>query len=283
MLAFARTIKGRVMSVFRKDLLKDQVVIVTGGGTGICKGVTEALAAHGAKTVITSRKAEHLEPSAADITQKSGVKCLPVVADVRDPAQVEAMVATTLKEFGKVDVLINGAAGNFLCPAAGLSYNGFGTVIDIDTKGTWNCSKAVFAGWMQEHGGRILNISATLHYGATPLQIHVSAAKAAIDAMTRNLAAEWGPMGILVNGIAPGAIADTEGARRLLPGPMLEKLRAATPNRRVGGLEDIANLALFLLSDAARHINGQTIVCDGGQHLLGTLFRPEEIAAALGG
>jgi peroxisomal 2,4-dienoyl-CoA reductase len=271
------------MSVFQPGLFKEKVIVVTGGGTGICKGVTQALAGLGARTVITSRKAENLEPSAKEISEKSGVACLPVVADVRDAKQVEALMAATLEKFGRIDVLINGAAGNFLCPAAGLSYNAFSTVIDIDTKGTWNCSKAAFTAWMGEHGGQILNISATLHYGATPLQLHVSAAKAAIDALTRNLAVEWGPQGIRVNGIAPGAISDTEGARRLLPGPMLEKLRQATPTRRVGQLADIANLAIFLLSDAASNINGQTVVCDGGQSLLGTLFKPEDIAAALGG
>jgi peroxisomal 2,4-dienoyl-CoA reductase len=271
------------MSIFNPGLFQDKVVIVTGGGTGICKGVTQALANLGARTVITSRKAENLEPSSKEIAEKSGSKCLPVVADVRVPQQVEALMAKTLETFGKIDVLINGAAGNFLCPAAGMSYNAFGTVIDIDTKGTWHCSKAAYTAWMGEHGGQILNISATLHYGATPLQLHVSAAKAAIDAMTRNLAVEWGPQGIRVNGIAPGAIADTEGARRLLPGEMLEKLRQATPTRRVGKLADIANLAIFLISDAASNINGQTIVCDGGQCLLGTLFKPDDIAAALGG
>lgn len=271
------------MSIYRSDLYAGKVAIITGGGTGICRGITEALAAHGCQTVITSRKAEHLEPAAAEITKSRGQKCLPVVADVRIPEQVEAMVDRALAEFGRIDILINGAAGNFLCPAAGLSYNGFGTVIDIDTKGTWNCSKAVFSKWMNEHGGLILNISATLHYGGTPMQLHVAAAKAAIDALTRNLAVEWGPLGIRVNGIAPGAIGDTEGTRRLLPGKLKEKLAQATPIRRMGRLDDIAQLSLFLLSDAASNINGVTIVSDGGQHLIGSFLRAEDLAEAMGG
>lgn len=270
------------MSIFRPDLMKGKVALITGGATGICRGLTDALAAHGAQTVITSRKKENLDGAAQEITAASGNRCLPIVADVRHPKEVEACVAQAKSEFGHIDILINGAAGNFLCPAASLSYNGFGTVIDIDTKGTWNFSRAVFDAAFQDKGGLILNISATLHYGATPMQLHVSAAKAAIDAMTRNLAAEWGPLGIRVNGIAPGAIVDTEGARRLLPGNMQEKLRSATPTRRLGKLSDISNLALFLLSDAASNINGQTIVSDGGQSLCGSFLRADELAAAMG-
>jgi peroxisomal 2,4-dienoyl-CoA reductase len=258
------------MSIFTKDLLKGKVAFITGGGTGICKGITEAFAEHGCETVITSRKAEHLEPTAAEITAKTGKQCLAVVADVRYPEQVEAAVAKAIETLGRIDILINGAAGNFLCPAAEMSYNAFSTVIDIDTKGTWNVSRAVFKGWMQEHGGHILNISATLHYGGTPMQLHVSAAKAAIDAMTRNLAVEWGPAGVRVNGIAPGAVGDTEGAQRLFPGEIAEKISKMTPIRRIGRIADVANLALFLCSDAASNINGHTVITDGGQHLLGS-------------
>lgn len=266
------------MSIYRADLYKGKVVFVTGGGTGICKGITTAFAEHGAETVITSRKIENLQATAKEISDKTGKRCVPVVADVRNPEQVEAAVAKAVAELGRIDILVNGAAGNFLCPAAGLSYNGFGTVIDIDTKGTWNCSKAAFAAWMGEKGGVILNISATLHYGGTPMQLHVSAAKAAIDAMTRNLAVEWGPLGIRVVGIAPGAIGDTEGVRRLLPGKLTERLIENTPVRRMGRLDDIANLALFLCSEAASNITGQTIVSDGGQCLRGSFLRPEDLA-----
>ena len=121
-----------------------------------------------------------------------------------------------VEELGGLDIVVNNAAGNFFCPSADLSPNGFGTVIDIDAKGTWNVSRAAYHARLKDHGGQILNISATLHYGGTPGQAHVAAAKAAVDAMTRTLAVEWGPQGIRVNAIAPGPIGDTEGATAAL-------------------------------------------------------------------
>lgn len=260
------------MSIFHPELLAGKVALVTGGGTGICRGIAEAFAAYGARTVITSRKLENLERAASEITQKTGKTCLPVVADVRQPDQVEAAVAAAVQAMGKIDILVNGAAGNFLCPAADMSYNAFGTVVDIDTKGTWNMSKAVFAASMRASGGVIVNISATLHYGGTPMQLHVSAAKAAIDAITRNLAVEWGPHRVRVVGIAPGAIGDTEGAKRLFPGEVADRLAKMTPIQRIGKIEDVVNLSLFLVSDAASNITGATVITDGGQHLLGSIL-----------
>ena len=174
-----------------------------------------------------------------------------------------------VEQFGRLDIVINNAAGNFLCPAADLSPGGFGVVLDIDAKGTWNVTRAAYLAWLRTHGGQVLNISATLHYGGTPAQLHVAAAKAAVDALTRNLAVEWGPQGIRVNAIAPGPIAETEGASRLFPGAAAERLRNVTPTRRLGTIADVANLALFLLSDAAANINGAIVVTDGGLCLTG--------------
>jgi 2,4-dienoyl-CoA reductase [(3E)-enoyl-CoA-producing], peroxisomal len=249
---------------FREGMFEGNVALVTGGGTGIGRGITEGLAALGAYTAILSRKAEHLGPTASTVQAQYGKECLPVVADVRQPDQVEAAVAQVVAEFGRIDILVNAAAGNFLCPSADLSPNGFGTVVDIDAKGTWNVSRAVFHAALARSGGSILNISATLHYGGTPGQVHVAAAKAAVDALTRTLAVEWGPLGIRVNAVAPGPIGDTEGARRLFPGEAGERLRAAIPTRRVGTIADIVNASLFLLSDAAANINGAVLVSDGG-------------------
>ena len=174
------------------------------------------------KVTITSRKTENLQPM-ANLIRENGGECLAVAADVRDFAAVEKAISETVKQFGKIDIVINGAAGNFLCQAEELSSNGFGTIVDIDTKGTFNVCRAAFAE-LEKSKGQILNISATLHYTATNMQIHVSAAKAGVDAITRNLAVEWGRHGIRVNGIAPGPIADTEGFKRLLPEPLKEKL-----------------------------------------------------------
>jgi peroxisomal 2,4-dienoyl-CoA reductase len=192
------------------------------------------------------------------------------VADVREPEQVEAAVRHVVEAFGRLDYVVNAAAGNFFCPSADLSPNGFGTVVDIDAKGTWNVSHAAFHAGLKDRGGSILNISATLHYGGTPGQAHVAAAKAAVDALTRTLAVEWGPLGVRVNAVAPGPIGDTEGARRLFPGGGADRLRAATPVRRLGTIDDIVNLCLFLLSDAAANINGAVVVSDGGLCLAGS-------------
>ena len=249
-------------SIFVDDILKDRVAFVTGGGTGITGGVARALAENGASVALVSRSLEHLKPAADAINQRGG-KAIAIVADVRKPEEVEAAVAKTVAEFGKIDVVVNGAAGNFLCRAEDLSPNGFGTVVDIDLKGTFNVCRAAFA-QLKEHRGHILNISATLHYLGTPLQLHVSAAKAGVDALTRNLAVEWGKYGIRVNAVAPGPIEDTEGMKRLVPEPVKESLRKNIPLGRFGRIADIEQACVFLCSDAAGFINGVVLVVDGG-------------------
>lgn len=251
--------------IFVNDFLKDHVAFVTGGGTGITGGIARAFAEAGSSVALVSRKLEHLEPAAQAINEKGG-RAFAVVADVRVPDEVEHAIAATIEKFGKIDIVINGAAGNFLCKAEDLSPNGFGTVIDIDLKGTFNVCRAAFV-QLKEHRGQILNISATLHYLGTPRQLHVSAAKAGVDALTRNLAVEWGRYGIRVNGIAPGPIEDTEGMRRLVPEPFKEQLRKIVPLGRLGRIADIEQAALFLCSDAASFINGTILVVDGGQWL----------------
>jgi 2,4-dienoyl-CoA reductase [(3E)-enoyl-CoA-producing], peroxisomal len=252
-------------NIFREDLLKNRVAFVTGGGTGITGGVARAFAEAGASVALVSRKLEHLEP-AAQLINENGGQALPLVTDVRSPEDVEKAIAATVERFGKIDIVINGAAGNFLCNAEEMSPNGFGTVVDIDLKGTFNVCRAAFA-QLKEHRGQILNISATLHYLGTPMQLHVSAAKAGVDALTRNLAVEWGRHGIRVNAIAPGPIEDTEGMRRLVPEPVKERLRKNVPLGRFGRIADIEKAALFLCSDAASFINGAVLVVDGGQWL----------------
>jgi peroxisomal 2,4-dienoyl-CoA reductase len=256
--------------IFVDNLLNGRVAFVTGGGTGITGGVARALAEAGASVALVSRKLEHLEPAAKAINDNGG-KAFAVAADVRNPEEVEKAIADTITHFGKIDIVVNGAAGNFLSPAEALSPNGFGTVVDIDLKGTFNVCRAAFAQLKQQQG-QILNISATLHYLGTPMQLHVSAAKAGVDALTRNLAVEWGRYGIRVNGIAPGPIEDTEGMKRLVPEPIKEKLKKNIPLGRFGRIADIEKAALFLCSDAASFINGAVLVVDGGQWLSATKF-----------
>lgn len=252
-------------SIFTDGILKDHVAFVTGGGTGITGGVARALAEAGASVALVSRSLDHLQPAADAINAKGG-KAIAVVADVRQPEAVEAAVATTVEQLGKIDIVINGAAGNFLCNAEQLSPNGFGTVVDIDLKGTFNVCRAAFA-QLKEHRGQILNISATLHYLGTPMQLHVSAAKAGVDALTRNLAVEWGRYGIRVNVIAPGPIEDTEGMKRLVPEPIKERLKKSVPLGRFGRIADIEKAAVFLCSDAASFISGAVLVVDGAHWL----------------
>ncbi len=251
--------------IFSDGILNERVAFITGGGTGITGGVARALAEAGARVVLVSRKMEHLQP-AADAINQAGGEAFAAVADVRNPEEVERGIAAAVQQFGKVDIVVNGAAGNFLCAAEELSPNGFGTVVDIDLKGTFNVCRAAF-GELKKNRGQILNISATLHYLGTPMQLHVSAAKAGVDALTRNLAVEWGRHGIRVNAIAPGPIGDTEGMKRLVPEPIKEKLRQRIPLGRFGEIADIEKAAVFLCSEAAAYINGTVLVVDGGHWL----------------
>ncbi len=248
--------------VFTSDLLRNRVALITGGGTGICRGIALAFAAHGCDVAIASRTLEHLEPTAAEL-RALGVRASATAADVRDPAAVTDAVAVVVSELGRLDILVNGAAGNFICLAENLSPNGFGTVVDIDLKGTFNMSRAALP-YLKSQGGSVINISATLPYLGTMGQAHASAAKAGIDSLTRTLAVEWGPYGIRVNGIAPGPIEGTEGVRRLTSEKSRESAIRQCPLGRMGKVDDIANAALYLCSDAASYVNGVTLVVDGG-------------------
>jgi peroxisomal 2,4-dienoyl-CoA reductase len=249
-------------TIFVDGLLKGKVALVTGGGTGITGGVARALAEAGASVALVSRKLEHLE-SAAEAIRNNGGDAVSLPADVRKVEEVQTVIDETVQRFGRLDIVVNGAAGNFLCAAEEMSPNGFGTVVDIDLKGTFNVCRTAFP-HLKKHRGQILNISATLHYHGTPYQLHVSAAKAGVDALTRNLAVEWGREGIRVNAIAPGPIEDTEGMSRLVPEPIKDRLRKRIPLGRFGRISDIERTALFLCSDAASFINGAIIVVDGG-------------------
>lgn len=260
------------MSVFKDDVLEGKTALITGGGSGICKGIAMRFAGHGANIAIMSRKQHVLDEAAEEIGSATGKEIFAKAADVRKPEEVEAVVAQTAEKFGGIDILINGAAGNFPIPAASLTYNGFRTVVDIDLQGSFNVSKACFdhlsaAG--EKHGNaNIICISATLQYTGVPFQVHVSAAKAGIDAMMRTLANEWGRIGIRVNCVSPGPIANTEGMRRLAPTPEDEaRAHAHVPLGRFGEIDEIADACLFLVSDASRFTTGAILVIDGGTWL----------------
>lgn len=256
--------------LYDRELLAGKVAFITGGGSGIGFRITELLMRHGCDTVIASRNLGKLQESAARLEEATHKRCVPLQVDVRKYETVQKAIADTLKTFGKVDILVNSAAGNFLCPASALSANGFKTVMEIDALGTFNMCKAVYDSYFHDHGGIIVNISATLHYTGKTLQVHAGSAKAAIDAMTKHLAVEWGAKSIRVNCIAPGPIEGTEGMRKLGGKSKQNKDALATliPLQRLGTRTEMAEAVLFLASPLSSYITGTVIVADGGEWLV---------------
>lgn len=249
--------------------MKDKVMIVTGGSSGMGKAMARRFAEEGAKVVITGRSLERLEEAKKDIEQYEGqVRCIDM--DVRDVERVQYTVDETMRTFGKIDGLVNNAAGNFICAAEDLSINGWNSVIDIVLNGTWYCSQAVGKAWIKQgYKGRILNIVATYSWTAGAGVIHSASAKAGVLAMTRTLAVEWGTKyGITVNAIAPGPIDHTGGAKKLsLSEDARQQTIDSVPIGRMGEPEEIAGLAKFLFSPEAAYINGEVVTMDGGQWL----------------
>lgn len=249
--------------------MKDKVAIVTGGSSGMGKAMAKKFAQEGARVVITGRSTERLEEAKKEIEQtEDQVLCIQM--DVRQPELVQQMVEQTKEKFGKIDFLVNNAAGNFICAAEDLSINGWNSVINIVLNGTWYCSQAIGKEWIANgEKGSILNIIATYAWTAGAGVIHSASAKAGVLAMTRTLAVEWGSKyGIRVNAIAPGPIANTGGAERLfLSEEEAKRTVNSVPLKRLGQPEEMANLAAFLFSPDAEYINGDCITMDGGQWL----------------
>ncbi|MGH7536457.1 MAG: SDR family oxidoreductase [Gemmatimonadales bacterium] len=260
---------------FRSDMLAGRVALVTGGGTGIGLGISSCLARAGAAVVIASRKPEHLEVAAAGL-RAQGATVATVEANVREPEAVQRAVARVMEEHGRLDLLVNNAAGNFYAPSASLSPNAWRAVVETDLYGTFYCCQAVHPVMQAQGGGRIVSISMTLHYRGWPLMAHATAAKAGIDALTRTLALEWAPDRILVNAIAPGPIP-TEGVKRAFtpPGggaevPAMDDYVARTiPLGRWGTPEDIGLMVAYLAGPGGDWITGAILVVDGGAWLAG--------------
>jgi NAD(P)-dependent dehydrogenase (short-subunit alcohol dehydrogenase family) len=254
--------------VFGQQLLRGKNAVVTGGGSGINLAIARRFAEHGASVALIGRTKEKLD-SAADEIRKTGGRASAHAADVRDYDALAAAIKSAREGYGEIDLVVCGAAGNFPAPALGMSANGFKAVVDIDLLGTFNTCRAGFE-HLRRPGACIINISATQAFTPMPMQAHVCAAKAGVDMLTKCLAIEWGSQGVRVNSIAPGAVDDTEGMRRLAPTPEIRKqLTRGIPLGRFATKDEIADLALFLSSDAAKFITGAIVVCDGGQSLAG--------------
>jgi len=251
-----------------KDLFNGKTVFVTGGGSGINLGVAKNFAALGANVAICGRTQEKLNAAAAELSAL-GAKVCAVAADVREFGALEKAFARSAAELGPMDVLVCGAAGNFLVPAETLSPNGFKSVIDIDLLGSFNASRASFE-QLRATKGTIIYISAGMAYMPHAFQVHVGAAKAGIDMMMKNLAIEWGRHGVRTNSIVPGPIEGTEGMKRLSGEARLAKFINGIPLKRMGTVDDIGQAAVFLASPLAAYISGCVMVVDGGQNLAGS-------------
>lgn len=259
--------------MLRNDALNNKVIIVTGGGSGLGKAMTTYFLELGAKVAITSRDIEKLKNTAAELEQQTGGTCLPIACDVRHYDQVENMLQQVLSNFGKVDVLVNNAAGNFISPTERLSANAFDTIIDIVLKGSKNCTLALGKHWIEkgEKNKTVLNIVTTYAWTGSGYVVPSATAKAGILAMTRSLAVEWAKYGIRMNAIAPGPFPTKGAWDRLLPGDLKDTfdITKQVPLRRVGNHQELANLAAYLVSDFSQYINGEVVTIDGGEWLQG--------------
>ncbi len=258
------------MGMLKPDTLKGKTIIVTGGGTGLGKSMGKYFLELGANLVITSRKIDVLQKTAAELMQETGGKVLAVACDIRKYEEIENVLMQTENEFGQVHGILNNAAGNFISPTERLSHRAFDTVVDIVLKGTYNTTLAAGKNWIEKkQPGVFLNIVTTYAWTGSGYVVPSACSKAGVLALTRSLAVEWAKYNIRSNAVAPGPFP-TEGAwSRLLPGDLVKKFDPAlrVPLKRVGEHQELANLAAYLMSDYSAYINGEVITIDGGEWL----------------
>lgn len=265
------------MSTYNKSMLPEgtfsgKTVIVTGGGTGLGKSMSKYLLELGANVVISSRKLDVLQETAKELESETGGKVLAVACDVRKYEDVESMLQSAIERFGRVDYLVNNAAGNFISPTERLSHRAFDTIIDIVLKGTSNCTLAIGKYWIKEKiQGNILNITTTYAWTGSGYVVPSAAAKAGVLAITRSLGVEWAKYNIRVNAIAPGPFPTKGAWDRLFPKQFAEMIKPEmrVPLKRVGEHQELANLAAYLLSDFSAYMTGEVVTIDGGEWLNG--------------
>lgn len=278
--------------MFQSDLLAGKVVVITGGGTGLGKSMALRFAELGAKLVITSRRQDVIDAAKGEI-EAAGGEALAVPCDVRDFPSVEAMIKAAVDHFGRVDGLVNNAAGNFLCPSEKLSPNAFASVVGIVLQGSFNCTQAfgrqvIAQGGKEGGGGNVVSITTTYATYGSAYVLPSACAKAGVVAMTKSLAVEWAKYGIRLNAIAPGAFP-TEGAWAKLMPPGFEEILSPdkVPLKRFGEHHELANLAAYLLADGSAYMTGRELTIDGGESLMAgefnqlTLMDPEAVAQVM--
>jgi len=257
-------------TIFREDLFKDKVAIVTGGGTGIGLAITEELVRGGARVVIASRNMKHLSPAAKGLSRDYRAEVIPISCDIREQEEVEALYDQVLERFGKLDFLVNNGGGQFLSPARHISEKGWKVVIDTNLNGTWNMCITAARKWMLGHGGKIVNIVAHMWRGY-PNMAHTGAARAAVANLTMSLAVEWSQSDIMINCVAPGGIVST-GFHHYTP-EQLDFFWRQLPLKRYGRAEDVAWAVAYLLSPAGDYITGESLKVDGAASLWGSILQ----------
>lgn len=265
-------------SIFAPGLFRGKVALVTGGGSGIGLAIAHELGALGAQVAIAGRDEAKLQRALQELSD-AGIEALAKPCDIREEAQVEALVAQVLETWGQLDYLINNAGGQFPAAAEKISIKGWRAVVENNLNGTFLVTRVAAERWMLQHGGRMINIVANMWRGF-PGMAHTGAARAGVVNLTQTLAVEWAPYGILVNGIAPGTIRSTGTDR--YPPELMQRAIAATPLKRMGTCEDVSRAVAYLCSPAGDYITGETLCIDGGARLWGDTWPiadPQQAAA----